>query len=66
MEPLSVISLFFNLASFNVNNETTQLKDSQYYYSIADAKYQIFNGKVENLNIKNLNKFSKFNLLLEK
>ena len=66
MEPLSVISLFFNLASFNVNNETAQLKASQYYYSIADAKNQIFNGKVENLNIKNLNKFSKFNLSLEK
>ena len=66
MEPLSVISLLFNLASFNVNNETAQLKDSQYYYSIADAKNQIFNGKVENLNIKNLNKFSKLNLSLEK
>ena len=66
MEPLSVISLFFNLASFNANNETAQLKDSQYYYSIADAKYQIFNGKVENLNIKNLNKFSKFDLSLKK
>ncbi len=66
MEPLSVISLFFNLASFNTNNEIAHLKDSQYYYSIADAKYQIFNGKVENLNIKNLNKFSNFNLSLKK
>ena len=66
MEPLSVISLFFNLASFNVNNEKLQLKDSQYYYSIADAKHQIFEGKVENLNIKNLNKFSNSNLLLKK
>ena len=66
MEPLSVISLFFNLASFNANNETSQLKDNQYYYSIADAKHQIFNGKVKNLNINNLNKFSNFNLSLKK
>ena len=66
MEPLSVISLFFNLASFNVNNERSQFKDNQYYYSIADAKHQIFNGKVENLNINNLNKFSNFNLSLKK
>ena len=66
MEPLSVISLIINLASFNTNNEKAQIKDNQYYYSIADAKHQIFNGKVENLNIKNINKFSKFNLSLEK
>ena len=66
MEPLSVISLFFNLASFNVNNEKLQLKDNQYYYSIADAKHQIFNDKIENLNIKNLNKFSNSNLSFKK
>ena len=66
MEPLSVISLIINLASFNANNETAQIKDNQYYYSIADAKQQIFNGKVENLNIKNLNKFSNSNLSLKK
>ncbi len=66
MEPLSVISLFFNLASFNANNETSQIKDNQYYYSIADAKHQIFNDKIENLNIINVNKFSNFNLLLKK
>ena len=66
MEPLSVISLIINLASFNANNETAQIKDNQYYYSIADAKHQIFNGKVENLNFQNLNKFSNFNLSLKK
>tara|TARA_X000000368_G_C22602332_1_gene524242 strand:- start:66 stop:266 length:201 start_codon:yes stop_codon:yes gene_type:complete len=66
MEPLSVISLIINLASFNTNNEKAQIEDNQYYYSIADAKHQIFNGKVENLNIKNINKFSKFNLSLKK
>ena len=66
MEPLSVISLFFNLASFNANNETSQIKDNQYYYSIADAKQQIFNEKIENLNIINVSKFSNFNLLLKK
>ena len=66
MEPLSVISLFFNLASFNVNNEKLQLKDNQYYYSIADAKHQIFNDKIENLDIKNLNKFSNSNLSFKK
>ena len=66
MEPLSVISLFFNLASFNANNETAQLKDSRYYYSIADAKHQIFNGKVENLNINNLDKILRFNHSLKK
>ena len=66
MEPLSVISLFFNLASFNANNETSQIKDNQYYYSIADAKHQIFNGKVENLNINNLDKILRFNHSLKK
>ena len=66
MEPLSVISLFFNLATYNSKNELKQYDQSHYYYSIADAKQQIFNGRVNNLNLKNFEKLTKFNLSLEK
>ena len=52
MEPLSVISLFFNLATYNSKNDLKQYDQSHYYYSVADAKQQIFNGKVNNLNLK--------------
>jgi len=66
MEPLSVISLFFNLASFSADNEKSKFKDNQYYYSVADAKHQIFNGKVENLDLKNLENFSNYTLSIKK
>ena len=66
MEPLSVISLFFNLAAYNSKNELKQYDQSHYYYSVADAKQQIFNGRVNNLNLKNFEKLSNFNLYLEK
>ena len=66
MEPLSVISLFFNLATYNSKNELKQYDQSHYYYSVADAKQQIFNGRINNLNIKNFEKLTNFNLSLEK
>ena len=66
MEPLSVISLFFNLATYNSNNELKQYDQSHYYYSVADAKQQIFNGRVNNLNLKNFEKLNNFNLSLDK
>ena len=66
MEPLSVISLFFNLATYNSKNELKQYDQSHYYYSVADAKQQIFNGRVNNLNLKNFEKITNFNLSLEK
>ena len=66
MEPLSVISLFFNLATYNSKNELKQYNQSHYYYSVADAKQQIFNGRVNNLNLKNFEKLTNFNLSLEK
>ena len=66
MEPLSVISLFFNLATYNSKNELKQYDQSHYYYSVADAKQQIFNGRVNNLNLKNFEKSTNFNLSLEK
>ena len=66
MEPLSVISLFFNLATYNSKNELNQYDQSHYYYSVADAKQQIFNGRVNNLNLKNFEKLTNFNLSLEK
>ena len=34
MEPLSVISLFFNLATYNTKNELKQYDQSNYYYSV--------------------------------
>ena len=66
MEPLSVISLFFNLATYNSKNELKQYDQSHYYYSVADAKQQIFNGRVNNLNLKDFEKLTNFNLSLEK
>ena len=66
MEPLSVISLFFNLAIYNSKNELKQYDQSHYYYSVADAKKQIFNGRVNNLNLKNFEKLNNFNLSLDK
>ena len=66
MEPLSVISLFFNLATYNSKNDFKQYDQSQYYYSVADAKQQIFNGNVNNSNLNNFKKLSNFNLSLEK
>ena len=66
MEPLSVISLFFNLATYNQKNELKQYDQSHYYYSVADAKHQIFNGGVDNLNLKNFEKLNNFNLTLGK
>tara|TARA_S200000501_G_scaffold29016_1_gene24661 strand:- start:502 stop:702 length:201 start_codon:yes stop_codon:yes gene_type:complete len=66
MEPLSVISLFFNLATYNSKNELKQYDQSHYYYSVADAKQQIFNGRVNNLNLKNFEKLTNFNISLEK
>ena len=66
MEPLSVISLFFNLATYNSKNELKQYDQSHYYYSVADAKQQIFNGKVNNLNLKKFKKLNNFNLTLGK
>ena len=66
MEPLSVISLFFNLATYNSKNNLKQYDQSHYYYSVADAKQQIFNGNINNLNLKNFKKLSNFNLSLKK
>ena len=66
MEPLSVISLFFNLATYNSKNDLKQYDQSHYYYSVADAKQQIFNGNVNNSNLNNFKKLSNFNLSLEK
>ena len=66
MEPLSVISLFFNLATYNSKNELKQYDQSHYYYSVADAKQQIFNGRANNLNLKNFEKLTNFNFSLEK
>ena len=66
MEPLSVISLLFNLATYNSKNEFKQYDQSHYYYSVADAKQQIFNGGVDNLNLKNFEKLNNFNLSLGK
>ena len=66
MEPLSVISLFFNLATYNSKNELKKYDQSHYYYSVADAKQQIFNGRVNNLNLKNFEKLNNFNLTLGK
>ena len=66
METLSVISLFFNLATYNTKNDLKHYDQSHYYYSVADAKQNIFNGRVNNLNLQNFEKLTNLNLSLEK
>ena len=54
MEPLSILSLFFNIVTFNETNNNNNFSNVQYYNSVYEAKQEIFNGSVENFEINNI------------
>ena len=52
MDPLSIISLFINLATFNTNHAINTIHNQQQYHSISQVKQDIFNGSFKNNNIQ--------------
>ena len=64
MEPLSIISLFINLATFNPNHAMNTNHNHQQYHSIYQVKQDIFNGSFKNNNIQDIKNFSNLNILL--
>ena len=64
MEPLSIISLFFNLATFNSNYEVNTSNNQQQYHSVYQVKQDIFNGSFKNTNLYNDKNISNLNISL--
>ena len=64
MEPLSIISLFFNLATFNSNHEINSNNIQQQYHSVYQVKQEIFNGSFKNSNLYNVKNISDLNISL--
>ena len=53
MEPLTILSLFFNIVTFD-EPKKHNFSHVQYYNSVYEAKQEIFNGSVENFEINNM------------
>ena len=64
MEPLSIISLFFNLATFNSNQEINSKYYQQQYHSVYQVKQEIFNGSFKSTNLYNVKNISNLNISL--
>ena len=64
MEPLSIISLFFNLATFNSNNEINSNNIQQQYHSVYQVKQEIFNGSFKSTALFNIKDISNLNISL--
>ena len=64
MEPLSIISLFFNLATFNSNHDINYNNNQQQYHSVYQVKQEIFNGSFKNSNLYNVKNISNLNISL--
>ena len=64
MEPLSIISLFFNIATFNSNYEVNTNNNQQQYHSVYQVKQDIFNGSFKNTNLYNVKNISNLNISL--
>ena len=64
MEPLSIFSLFFNLATFNSNYEVNTNNNQQQYHSVYQVKQDIFNGSFKNTNLYNVKNISNLNISL--
>ena len=66
MEPLSIISLFFNLATFNSNHEINSNTNNiqQQYHSVYQVKQEIFNGSFKNSNLYNVKNIPNLNFSL--
>ena len=64
MEPLSIISLFFNLATFNTNHEINSNNNQQQYHSVYQIKQDIFDGSFKSTNLYNVKNISNLNISL--
>ena len=64
MEPLSIISLFFNLATFNSNYEINSDNNQQQYHSVYQIKQDIFDGSFKSTNLYNVKNISNLNISL--
>jgi len=64
MEPLSIISLFFNLATFNLDHTINNNNNQQQYHSVYQVKQEIFNGSFKNSNLYNVKNISNLNISL--
>jgi len=53
MEPLTILSFFFNIVTFD-DSKNNNYSHVQYYNSVYEAKQEIFNGSVENLKLNNM------------
>ena len=62
MEPLTILSFFFNIVTFD-EPKNNNFSNVQYYNSVYEAKQEIFNGSVENFETK---KMSSMKLVLKK
>ena len=62
MEPLTILSLFFNIVTFD-EPKKNNFSHVHYYNSVYEAKQEIFNGSVENFETK---KMSSMKLVLKK
>ena len=62
MEPLTILSLFFNIVTFD-EPKKNNYSHVHYYNSVYEAKQEIFNGSVENFETK---KMSSMKLVLKK
>ena len=52
MEPLTILSLFFNIVTFD--EPKNNFSNVQYYNSVYEAKQDIFNGSVKNFELNNM------------
>ena len=64
MEPLSIISLFFNLATFNSNHDINSNNNQQHYHSVYQVKQEIFNGSFKSTDLYNIKDISNLNISL--
>ena len=64
MEPLSIISLFFNLATFNSNYEINSNNNQQQYHSVYQIKQDIFDGSFKSTNLYDVKNISNLNISL--
>ena len=62
MEPLTILSLFFNMVTFD-EPKKNNFSHVHYYNSVYEAKQEIFNGSVENFETT---KMSSMKLVLKK
>ena len=53
MEPLTILSFFFNIVTLD-EPKNNNFSNVQYYNSVYEAKQEIFNGSVKNFELNNI------------